>query len=269
MTHMNRVVPGVCLAICWVLLLVKGSVVFFAGILLVGLTIGAYEYGRMLLSDISSINTAFLAFLTILPLLSSYAFPTVGSSGGLVLAFLLISFWVLATYKHDFDSLIFFTKCCAGLLWIGFLGTHLFLIRTLPEGNAWLLILTGITAGSDSGAYYTGRAFGKTKLSPLISPNKTIEGAIGGIITGMVIAILLAVILLHTVPWIFVLASALILGVVGVCGDLLESVVKRATGTKDSGSILGGHGGILDRADSILFAAPVLYYLLLVSFPIP
>jgi len=77
------------------------------------------------------------------------------------------------------------------------------------------------------------------------------------------VASLLATILLQNVPWLFVLLSAIVLGVVGICGDLVESVIKRATGTKDSGTILGGHGGILDRADSILFAAPVLYYLLL------
>jgi phosphatidate cytidylyltransferase len=79
----------------------------------------------------------------------------------------------------------------------------------------------------------------------------------------MAVAALLALLLLDTVPWLFVLGSAVVLAVLGICGDLTESVIKRATGTKDSGTILGGHGGILDRADSMLFAAPALYYLLL------
>ena len=260
---MNRVIPGLALALCWLLLLLKGSVVLFFIVLLSGLAIGAYEYGKMVFSNDSLLEPTILAFLTIIPVFSSFFIPFPGLSGGLTLAFLLLSFWTLTTYKQGFDSLAFFSKCSLGLFWVGFLGTHLLLIRTLPEGNYWLLILTGITAGSDSGAYYTGRAFGKHKLSPLISPNKTIEGALGGIVTGMVVAAILAGTLLQIVPWIFVLFSAIVLGVVGICGDLVESVIKRATGTKDSGTILGGHGGILDRADSILFAAPVLYYLLL------
>ncbi len=263
---MNRLIPGLALASCWLLLLLKGSSALFALVLLVGLVIGAYEYGKMALFSESLLQPVFLALLTIIPLLSFYFTPQSGIGVGLACAFLLISFWTLATYREGFDSYAFFCKCCFGLIWIGFLGAHLQMIRVLPDGNFWLLILTGITAGSDSGAYYAGRAFGRHKLSPLISPNKTIEGAIGGILTGMVVAVLLAMLLLEAVPWGFVIVAAIFLGIVGICGDLVESVVKRATGTKDSGTILGGHGGILDRADSIIFAAPVLYYLLL-SFP--
>ncbi|HIP40773.1 MAG TPA: phosphatidate cytidylyltransferase [Desulfocapsa sulfexigens] len=259
---MNRVIPGLALAGCWLLLLLKGSFTLFALVLIVGLVIGAYEYGKMALSDDSFWGSAVLAFLSVLPLLSVATTPQLGISGGLVLAFLLLSFWTLGSYKKDFDSYGFFSRCSLGLLWVGFLGAHLLLIRGMPDGNYWLLILTGITAGSDSGAYYTGRALGKHKLSPLISPNKTIEGAVGGIVAGMIVAILLAFLFLDSVPWLFLLFSAIFLAVVGICGDLVESVIKRATGTKDSGTILGGHGGILDRADSILFAAPVLYYLL-------
>ena len=94
------------------------------------------------------------------------------------------------------------------------------------------------------------------------------EGAVGGIIVGILVAGTLAQLLLVSVPWLFVVITAIVLGIIGICGDLTESVIKRATGTKDSGAILCGHGGILDRADSMLFAAPVLYYLLLICFPL-
>jgi len=259
---MNRIIPGLVLAACWLLLLLKGSFILFSLVLIAGLAIGAYEFGKMTLSDDSFFSSAALACLSIIPLLSVSTTPQLGISGGLVLAFLLLSLWILATYKKDFDSYGFFSGCSLGLLWVGFLGAHLVLIRAMPDGNYWLLILTGITAGSDSGAYYFGRAFGKHKLSPLISPNKTIEGAVGGIVTGMIVAAFLSALFLDSVPWMFVLVSSIFLAIIGICGDLIESVIKRATGTKDSGTILGGHGGILDRADSILFAAPVLYYLL-------
>jgi phosphatidate cytidylyltransferase len=260
---MNRVLPGVALVICWLLLLLKGSVVLFAIVLIPVLAIGAYEYGRMALFAESFLRPAFFALLTTLPILSVFFTPQLGLTGGLVLGFLLVSFWTLATYREGFDSYGFFSRCSLGLVWVGVLGAHLLLLRQLPDGSSWILILTGITAGSDSGAYYAGRAFGRHKLSPLISPNKTIEGAVGGILAGMAVALLLASLLLETVPWLFVLLSSIGLAVVGICGDLVASVVKRATSTKDSGTILGGHGGILDRADSILLAAPALYYFLL------
>ncbi len=260
---MNRVLPGVALALCWLFLLLKGSEALFAAVLIPGLAIGAYEYGRMAFSAESFLRPALLAILASLPVLSVFFTPQFGVSGGLVLGFLLLSLWTLATYREGFDSYGFFSRSSLGLVWVGFLGAHLLLLRGLPDGNSWLLILTGITAGSDSGAYYSGRAFGRHKLSPLISPNKTIEGAVGGMVVGMAVASLLALLLLDTVPWLFVLLSAVVLAVLGICGDLAESVIKRATGTKDSGTILGGHGGILDRADSMLFAAPALYYLLL------
>lgn len=259
---MNRVLPGVALVICWLFLLLKGSVALFAAVLIPGLAIGAYEYGRMALSTESFFSPGFLALLAALPILSLFFTPQLGITGGLVLGFLLLSLWTLVTYREGFDSYGFFSRCSLGIVWVGVLGAHLLLLRQLPEGNSWILILTGITAGSDSGAYYTGRAFGRHKLSPLISPNKTIEGAVGGIVAGTIVASLLAVLLLETVPWPFVLLTSVVLAVIGICGDLVESVIKRATKTKDSGTILGGHGGILDRADSILFAAPVLYYLL-------
>ena len=264
---MNRVLPGLVLAICWLFLLLKGSSVLFAILLVPALGIGAYEYGRMALSEDSFQQSVLLALLAVLPLLFQIVYPELGVNCGFVLGFMLLALWTLAMYREGFDSYGFLARCTFGLVWVGFMGAHLYLIRNLPEGNAWLLILTGITAGSDSGAYYVGRAFGKHKLSALISPKKTIEGAVGGVLSGMMVAALVAFLLLETVPWIFILFAAFILCVIGICGDLTESIVKRATGTKDSGTILGGHGGILDRADSMLFAAPVLYYLLLIFFP--
>ncbi len=260
---MNRVIPGLILATCWLVLLWKGSALLFALVLLPALAIGGYEYAQMAKMTESSLQAVSFSILSLLPLLALLFLPSIGVSGGLSCAFLLLAFWTLARYEEGFDIYAFFSRLGLGLVYVGFLGAHLYLIRTLPEGNYWLLVLTGITAGSDSGAYYSGRIFGKHKLSPLISPNKTIEGAVGGIICGMVTAVGLALLFFDTIPWGFLLFAAILLGIVGICGDLTESVIKRATKTKDSGTILGGHGGILDRADSILFAAPVLYYLLL------
>ena len=264
---MNRVLPGVALVICWLFLLLKGSEILFAAVIIPGLIIGAYEYGRMALFAESFSRPLFLAFLSAFPAFAVFFFPRFGICAGLVAAFLILSMWTMAKYREGFDSYGFFSRCALGLVWIGVFGAHLLLLRELPHGNSWILILTGITAGSDSGAYYAGRFFGRRKLSPLISPNKTIEGAVGGVLTALMAASLMALFLLETVPWVFLLLSTLVLTGVGIGGDLIESVIKRATSTKDSGTILGGHGGVLDRADSMLFAAPVLYYLLQI-FPV-
>jgi phosphatidate cytidylyltransferase len=107
-----------------------------------------------------------------------------------------------------------------------------------------------------------GRTWGRRKLCPDISPNKTLEGAAGGVIAGTLGGLLFSLLLLPSVNVVFIIVAAVILTVTGIIGDLTESIVKRGTGTKDSGKCLGGHGGILDRVDSLLFVGPLFYYLL-------
>jgi phosphatidate cytidylyltransferase len=128
-----------------------------------------------------------------------------------------------------------------------------------------LIILTAITAGSDTGAFYTGSRLGKRKLCPNISPNKTVEGGMGGIAGGLVAGIVFALIFPVAASWWLVAVLAVVLSVAGMMGDLVESVIKRGYQVKDSGTLLGGHGGVLDRVDSLLMAAPVLYYMLIYS----
>ena len=122
---------------------------------------------------------------------------------------------------------------------------------------AWLLVIVALT---DAGAYYTGRAIGKTPFSPT-SPKKTLEGVIGGVLAGTIGGILLATTAMDVGFWAALIAS-LITAKFSVFGDLFESYLKREAGVKDSGTILPGHGGVLDRIDGYLFAAPALYILL-------
>lgn len=128
----------------------------------------------------------------------------------------------------------------------------------------WLMYLFLLVWGADTGAYFVGRKFGKTKLSPNVSPNKTIEGLIGGILTTIAIIIITFItedvfqfITLNLVQWCVLLVISIISAVLSVQGDLFESMVKRRAGIKDSGRILPGHGGVLDRIDSLMAAAPV------------
>lgn len=132
-------------------------------------------------------------------------------------------------------------------------------------GPGVLMILVGTITASDSGQYYAGRTFGRRKLAPVISPKKTVEGAIGGLLVGSGAAILFG----HYWPIglsdIAMAGVGLLLTFAGISGDLYESAMKRRAGVKDSGNLIPGHGGILDRIDSWLFAAPVFWLILKVT----
>jgi phosphatidate cytidylyltransferase len=165
----------------------------------------------------------------------------------------------------------------AGAYYVGWLLSHFILLRSLSQpllpaplsllqiepGAAWVYLTLAITFLQDTTAYFVGRSLGRHKLAPALSPKKTWEGAAGG----MVGAILgsLAGILLLGLP--IGLGPGVLLGVVGglvgPLGDLAESLIKRQVGLKDAGNLIPGHGGVLDRADSLLFTAPALYYLIL------
>ncbi len=126
-----------------------------------------------------------------------------------------------------------------------------------------MLVLTAITVSSDTCAYYVGRSLGKTKLYPALSPGKTRAGAVGGIIGGMLGGLVMAAFLFEGASLVMVALLGLVLSAVGIFGDLIESLIKRVAGVKDSGQILPGHGGLLDRCDSLLLTTPVLYYVLI------
>jgi phosphatidate cytidylyltransferase len=153
-----------------------------------------------------------------------------------------------------------FALAVSGLLYVPLLLGHLVLTRELPHGIQWIFLLLILVMSGDTGAYYVGSSLGRHKLYPLVSPNKSIEGAVGGL-AGSLLGVFSA-------RWIFFpeltvvdcLLTALIIGSLGQMGDLFESLLKRSFGVKDSGTIIPGHGGILDRLDSILFAAPAMYY---------
>lgn len=259
---MKRIIPGILLAVIWLLLLLYGSFPLFWLAVIVMVVIGANEYLKMALpATTNDIDFLFFSFLLALPAIFTGLWQEDGLGGGLFLAVFLSICYVLFSYAKLANSLQFLSRLIFGAVYIGFFAAHLVLLHLQPEGNLWLIILVGITAGSDSGAYYSGKKFGKHKLSPHVSPNKTVEGAAGGVICAFLVAVLLASLLLDQVNWLVLLGASILLVSVGIVGDLCESMVKRGTDTKDSGRILLGHGGLLDRIDSLLLAAPFLYYL--------
>ena len=186
----------------------------------------------------------------------------------LTLALFVIGVLISQTFRFQKD----FSKMLAGIgvtilgvFYIAFLGGFLISTRigfeNVPGLSTDLLLLFFIVIfGSDAGAYFAGRAFGKHKLAPAISPGKTVEGLIGGIVAAAGLAALCTFVFFPELPYIFSIPLAVVMAVVGVLGDLAESAMKRGAGTKDAANILPGHGGLLDRLDSLLFNAPILYY---------
>ncbi len=156
-----------------------------------------------------------------------------------------------------------------GFFYVVFLLSHVFLIRSYPYGNMFVWLAFISAWGCDTGAYFTGVTIGKHKLIPTLSPKKTIEGSIGGIITATILALLYGWFIEKNFPLeevnVFLLCG--LTGVFGSIlsqiGDLAASAMKRYTGIKDFGKLIPGHGGILDRFDSVLLTAPVVYYIMM------
>ena len=169
-------------------------------------------------------------------------------------------------FRVDFSKmLIGIGVTLLGVMYVAFLGGYLVATRMgfeqLPNLSTHLLVYFFLVVfASDTGAYFTGRAIGKHKLAPAISPGKTIEGLIGGILSAAAVAALATWWFFPEVPYQWSIPLAIVLALVGVLGDLAESAIKRGSKTKDAASILPGHGGFLDRLDSLLFGAPILYY---------
>lgn len=184
----------------------------------------------------------------------------------LLLFFLIATFLLLALmylFKlGPLDQLIFRLGWQAiGLIYVPLLLGHLVLLRQLPDGRGWVFLVLFAVMACDSLAYFSGVTFGKHKLYPEVSPKKSIEGSLGGLVGSCLGVWLAAALFLPSFGAEHVILVGLLLGVVGQIGDLFESLLKRACGVKDSGGIFPGHGGILDRLDSLLFAFPLAYYL--------
>ena len=147
-----------------------------------------------------------------------------------------------------------------GILYIGYTLGHFLRLRNQHDGALLVLFVLLVTWAGDTAAYYVGKTWGSRPLAPRLSPNKTIEGFLGGLVVAPLIAWIGHLWFLPAVTPVDCLILGLLFTVLGLLGDLSESALKRQAGVKDSGSLIPGHGGVLDRVDSLLLNAPVFYY---------
>jgi len=147
----------------------------------------------------------------------------------------------------------------AGIFYLGWLVSYMVALRALPDGRGWVMLAMGATFASDICAFLVGRAFGRHKLAPYISPNKTWEGSLAGVVGSVAVSILLVRIFSLPTGYLEAIFLGILISVAGQTGDLVKSLFKRNTGVKDSGKAIPGHGGFLDRTDSMAFAGLAVY----------
>jgi phosphatidate cytidylyltransferase len=195
------------------------------------------------------------------------------NSGSLLLAIFTIAIvipliWMLKREPHN-EAFISWAWTLAGICYVGFLMGHLVALRDLEYGRNWVFFALLATFASDTAAFFVGRGLGRHKLAPVISPSKTWEGSMGGILGAGLISLVFLPSAFFTwsnplhLPGLNVFSAitlAILVSIFGQLGDLVESLFKRNMKAKDSGSILPGHGGALDRVDSVAFAGVMVYY---------
>ena len=176
-------------------------------------------------------------------------------------AVLLSLIWSLLRPQKE-TAFIGWAWTMAGILYLGWLLSHLVALRGLDDGRNWVFFALLINSASDTAAFFIGRALGKRPLAPQISPGKTWEGTIGGILGAIIVSLffLLSTPLNLPLTWWQAVLLGLLVSIFGQLGDLVESLFKRNMGVKDSGRQIPGHGGFLDRVDSVVFAGVVVYY---------
>jgi len=197
----------------------------------------------------------------LLPVFSAFFWKTPGSLvSGCYGALLCSTVFFIFSYRSWQNALEKWTVFFMGAAYVGFCAAHMVLMREMPGGREWILFLLVTVFSGDAGAYYVGKGIGRRKLCPALSSGKTVEGAVGGVLLNLAAALVLWSVLFRHLDLRLLLFLAVAMGIVGQAGDLAESIIKRSAGIKDSGTLLPGHGGIFDRVDAVLLAAPLLYW---------
>ncbi|RJQ41350.1 MAG: phosphatidate cytidylyltransferase [Dehalococcoidia bacterium] len=250
---------------------------WFTALIAVCGLMAAWEYCRLVEKAKAPVMTSFVLIFVLLFLAGSNLIAndfTANQSYLLITGVMLSLVWLL--FRRDKETAFAsWVWSLGGVIYLGLLFSHAIALRGLPNGLNWVFFAVIANAFSDSAAYFTGRRWGRHKLAPNISPKKTREGAAGGIagavIGGAGIFYLLQAVTPGEFPAGFGLAQALVLSVLisltGQLGDLVESLFKRNMGAKESGNLLPGHGGFLDRLDSVVFVSVLVYYYVILFHP--
>lgn len=260
--HLKRWITGLSALPFVIFLVYKGGVFFSALVSAAGL-LAMWEYYRIVLGAKSPPLAGIILWwgygVNLALIWAAYLRGWDLTLSLLAMNLLVIALISMFQFKSDRSVLEVISGQLQGIIYIPVLLSFLILIREGSSGMIWIFILLAIVFAGDTSALYVGSYFGRHKISPAISPGKTIEGAIGGLGTNLIVGAVGKSFFLPELPWGASIIFFIAIGIAGQLGDFFESELKRSSGIKNSSGILPGHGGILDRIDALLFAAPVAY----------
>ena len=266
--HLKRWLTGIVAIPILIYIIGPGPRWLFCLILFITSLAGLVEFYKIAASDLPTFIRRASYFLTLLLFIVLYRRQILLAPLIIALwAFVPMTFFMFTRHSHNNQLTADISKSIFGPIYVGLPLAMMMMIHLRPSGNIWIFFLLVVMFANDTGAFYFGKLFGRHKLFKAISPGKTWEGALGGLICSVIAALwFLHILGLHPIgPGIITLVFAL--SSIGQIGDLAESMLKRNHGVKDSGKILPGHGGILDRIDGLLFSTPLLYIFLNYSIP--
>lgn len=262
---LKRWLTAVVLLPLLLVVLLKGTPLLFSLLVFFISLVGLWEY--FIIVDFSAPRGTVGAWpVKVVAALTTAAMVAAAHAASLPLLLLtpvfnimLLTALILILYRPDASILTFVEKQIQAVIYVPFFLAFLVLIRTGEQGGLWILWAWLMVAAGDTGGFFFGSRYGRHALSPCISPNKTVEGAVGGLSLSLVVGLVFESLFIHHVSFWGTVGFAVAVAVAAQVGDLFESALKRAGGIKDSGRILPGHGGILDRLDGLIFASPVAY----------
>jgi phosphatidate cytidylyltransferase len=257
--HLQRWITGVVAVPALFCLVYFGAESVFAILILLAALAGVYEYGAIVFGARRRERVE-LFFFGAAILLAAVAGDREYLLAVLTLSVLVVFVLELLSARErpfDMDAT---AKVLLGLVYVPLLMSHFIFLRREEHGVLWIFFVLMLAFSGDVAAFYVGRKFGRRKLLPSVSPGKTVEGILGLVAGSLAGCLLFRQLFFPALPLLHVSVLAVVGGVVGQLGDLSESAIKRSAGVKDSGAILPGHGGILDRLDCLLFLVPFVYY---------
>ena len=258
--HLKRWLSGLVLAPSLILFILYAPPWLFLLFILLLTSLGLREFYALSLPGISRTQRAVGMLLGMLFPLSLFSRDPRCFIA--TLAFVMLFLFIQTLFRpEEFPIRIeWLSKHLLGLLYVPFFFAHFVLLHRLAGGRVWVLFALVAVYFGDTTAFYIGRAWGRRKLAPQISPAKTWEGGLGAVGGSLAGALIFKYLFFPQLPLVHALPLGAGIGVLGQLGDLFESLIKRSAKVKDSGMLIPGHGGLLDRVDSVLFASPWVYY---------